>query len=107
MSRLDLPPGALVGRDRELGFLEGFFTEAAVSGGAVLLSGEPGVGKTALLNALADFASAAGTTVLRVAGAEFEGEISFAALNQLLFPLLGDFGELGPDHRDALRVALG
>jgi hypothetical protein len=102
MSRLDLPPGALVGRDREFGFLQGFFQEAAVSGGAVLLSGEPGVGKTALLNGLADSASAAGTTVLRVAGAEFEGEISFAGLNQLLFPLLDDLDELDADHRDAL-----
>jgi transcriptional regulator of acetoin/glycerol metabolism len=73
MSRLDLPQGTLIGRDRELAFLRGFFQEAAVSSGAVLLSGEPGVGKTALLNALADSASAAGTTVLRVAGAQFEG----------------------------------
>ena len=47
MSWLDLPPGALVGRDRELGFLREFFLQAAVSGGALLLSGEPGVGKTA------------------------------------------------------------
>ena len=107
MSRLDLPQGALVGRDRELAFLQGFFAEAAVSGGALLLSGDPGVGKTALLNGLADSASAAGTTVLRVAGAEFEGEISFAGLNQLLFPLLGDLDGLDQDHRDALRVALG
>ena len=70
----------------------------------MLLSGEPGVGKTTLLNGLADSASAAGTTVLRVTGAEFEGEISFTGLNQLLFPLLDG---LGQDHRDALRVALG
>jgi hypothetical protein len=41
MSRLDLPEGTLVGRDRELAFLRGFFQEAAVSGGAVLLSGAP------------------------------------------------------------------
>ena len=101
------PRGTRVGRDRELAFLRGFFQEAAVSGGAVLLSGDPGVGKTVLLNGLADSASAAGTTVLRAAGAEFEGEISFAGLNQLLFPLLGDLDGLGPDHRDALRVALG
>ena len=107
MSRLELPPGTLVGRDRELGFLREFFQQAAVSGGAVLLSGDPGVGKTALLNDLADAASAAGTTVLRVAGAEFEGEISFAGLNQLLLPLLGDLDGLSQDHRDALRVALG
>jgi len=107
MSRLDLPPAVLVGRDRERGFLQEFFQEAAVSGGAVLLSGEPGAGKTALLNGLADSASATGTTVLRAAGAQFEGEISFTGLNQLLFALIDDLGELGADHRDALRVALG
>jgi hypothetical protein len=50
---------------------------------------------TARLNVLADSASAAGTTVLRAAGAQFEGEISFTGLNQLLFPLLDDLGEFG------------
>src|SRR5712672_2569363 len=54
MSRLDLPPAVLVGRDRERGFLQEFFQEAAVSGGAVLLFGEPGAGKTALLNGPGD-----------------------------------------------------
>lgn len=78
-----------------------------VSGGTLLLSGDPGVGKTALLNAVADAASATGAMVLRAAGVEFEGDISFAGLNQALFPLLGDVGELGAAHRDALRVALG
>ncbi len=65
------------------------------------------MGKTALLNALADSAVTAGMTVLRVAGLEFEGEVSFAALNQALLPLLGDLDELASAHRDALRVALG
>lgn len=68
----------LTGRPRELDFLAGFFRQAAVSGGALLVSGDPGVGKTALLNAVADAASAAGTTVLRAAGVEFEGDISSA-----------------------------
>ena len=65
------------------------------------------MGKTALLNALAESAAAAGTVVLRVTGAEFEGEISFAGLNQVLLPVLGDVDELDAVHRDALRVALG
>ena len=107
MSQLRLPAGGLIGRDREAGFLERFFRQAAVSGGALLLSGEPGVGKTALLDALGDRASGSGTMVLRVAGAEFEGDVSFAALNQALFPLFGDFDELDAAHRDALGVALG
>ena len=107
MSQLAVPAGQLTGRAGELDFLAGFFRQAAVSGGELLLSGDPGVGKTALLNVLADFASASGTMVLRAAGVEFEGDVSFAGLNQALFPLLGDFEELGAAHRDALRVALG
>jgi DNA-binding CsgD family transcriptional regulator len=98
---------ALVGRDTDLGFLVEFFGQAAVSGGALFLSGDPGVGKTALLNALSEAMSAQGTTVLRVAGAEFEGDVSFAGLNQALFGWLGDLDELGAAHRDALQVALG
>jgi DNA-binding CsgD family transcriptional regulator/tetratricopeptide (TPR) repeat protein len=97
----------LTGRARELDFLAGFCQQAAVSGGALVLSGDPGVGKTALLNAIADAADAAGTTVLRVAGVEFEADISFAGLNQGLLPLLDDVGALGAAHQEALRVALG
>ena len=99
--------GGLIGRDRDLGFLREFARQAAAGGGALVLSGDPGMGKTALLNALAESAAAAGTVVLRVTGAEFEGEISFAGLNQVLLPVLGDVDELGAAHRDALRVALG
>src|SRR6266568_4364527 len=99
--------GGLIGRDRDLGFLREFVRQAAAGGGALVLSGDPGMGKTALLNALAESAAAAGTVVLRVTGAEFEGEISFAGLNQVLLPVLGDVDELDAVHRDALRVALG
>ena len=45
--------------------------------------------------------------VLRATGSEFEAELSFAALNQLLFPVLGHIEHLGESHRDALGVALG
>src|SRR6266536_647940 len=95
--------GGLIGRDRDLGFLREFVRQAAAGGGALVLSGDPGMGKTALLNALAESAAAAGTVVLRVTGAEFEGEISFAGLNQVLLPVLGDVDELDAVHRDALR----
>ena len=47
------------------------------------------MGKTALLDAAAAHAETAGSRVLRAAGAEFEGAVSFAGLNQLLRPLLG------------------
>jgi DNA-binding CsgD family transcriptional regulator len=107
MSQLDLPEEALTGRTRELGFLQGFARETAVSGGALILSGDPGMGKTALLDALAGSVLTSGMTVLRVAGLEFEGEVSFTGLHQALFPLLGDLDELSVAHRDSLRVALG
>ena len=66
-NRPDLPGPGLTGRDGDLDFLRGFFGQALVSGGALLLTGDPGVGKTALLDALADGVAAAGTMVLRVA----------------------------------------
>ena len=53
--------GGLIGRDRDLGFLREFVRQATAGGGALFLSGDPGVGKTALLNVLADYAAAAGT----------------------------------------------
>ena len=75
-------------------------------GGALLLSGEPGAGKSALLDAAAELAAAAGLRVLRAAGAEFEDE-SFSALNQLLLPLRGLVNRLDDVQRQALNVALG
>ncbi|MGH3210490.1 MAG: AAA family ATPase, partial [Trebonia sp.] len=97
----------LTGRDEDLGLIRSFLADAARRGGALLLSGEPGVGKTALLEAAASAATAAGTRVVRAAGAEFEADVSFSGLNQLLLPLLEDLSRLGGPLRDALSVALG
>ncbi|XVU28057.1 AAA family ATPase [Actinoplanes sp. CA-054009] len=80
----------LVGRELELRQMEG--------GEALLVVGDPGIGKTALLEAAAGRAE--GLTVLRCAGVEFESGISFAALNQML---LG----AGPESEPALAVCLG
>jgi DNA-binding CsgD family transcriptional regulator len=98
---------ALVGRDGELDQLARFLDEVAARGRALLLTGDAGFGKTALLEATAATASDRGLVVLRATGSEFEAELSFAALNQLLFPVLPHIEELGQAHRDALSVALG
>jgi DNA-binding CsgD family transcriptional regulator len=98
--------GALVGRGDELALIRSFAGESAVRGGVLLLSGEPGVGKTVLLDAAAEAASAAGMRVLRAAGVEFEADVSFSGLHQLLFPLLGEYGQTRAE-RDVLSVALG
>jgi hypothetical protein len=96
----------LTGRDTELGLIRSFLAAAATRGGALLLAGEPGAGKTALLEAAAS-AAAAGTRVVRAAGAEFEADVSFSGLNQLLLPLFGELSRLDGPLREPLSVALG
>lgn len=97
----------LVGRDGDLAFIESYFSNNAVHGAALLLSGEAGVGKTAVLDAVANGAQHNGVRVLRAAGVQFEADIAYAGLNQLLVPLFDDFDVLDTVHRDALRVAIG
>jgi DNA-binding CsgD family transcriptional regulator/tetratricopeptide (TPR) repeat protein len=97
----------LVGRDVDIASVCGFVDEAAVRGGALLVSGDAGVGKTALLDVAALHAGAAGTRVVRAIGAEFEAELSFSGLNTVLDPLLDGLASLPPMHRRALSVALG
>jgi DNA-binding CsgD family transcriptional regulator len=81
--------------------------EAARAGrsGVLVVRGEPGVGKTALL----DWAvgSAAGLRVVRVAGVESEMELAFAALQQLCAPMLDKLAGLPDPQREALGVAFG
>lgn len=98
---------ALIGRDRDLEVVGDFLQVAATQGGALFLKGEPGVGKSQLLDAAAEIAADTGGVVLRAAGAEFEADISFSGLNQLLLPVVGEFERLAAPQRDTLAVALG
>jgi DNA-binding CsgD family transcriptional regulator len=98
---------SLVGRDDDLEILRDFLRRARENGGSLLLSGQAGIGKTALLDAAVEAARAAGTRVLLANGVELEVDVGFAALNQILLPLLGDFHELNDVHRAALEAALG
>ena len=102
--RLDRP---LIGRDPDLALLRDFVDEATAVGGALLVSGEAGVGKTVLLEDAAAHATQHGMRVLWAAGAQFEADVSFAGLNQLFQPLLPDLARLSPVHRRALGIALG
>ena len=45
--------------------------------------------------------------MLRAAGVEFEADLTYSGLHQVLLPLLGEFAQLSAAHRDALNVALG
>src|SRR6266581_8567721 len=81
--------------------------EAARAGrsGVLVVRGEPGVGKTALLENAIE--SAAGLRVARVAGVESEMELAFAAVQQLCAPMLDKLERLPDPQRAALGVAFG
>ncbi|WP_406275393.1 AAA family ATPase [Actinacidiphila glaucinigra] len=70
-----------MGRAKELDRIRDFLG-ATGHDRALLLSGPAGVGKTVLLGAVAEAASATGTRVLRAAGVEFEAGVSYSGLNQ-------------------------
>ncbi|MGD0595733.1 MAG: ATP-binding protein [Acidimicrobiales bacterium] len=103
-------PGAaedLVGRDDELELIRMFLDRCRADGEALLLLGEPGVGKTVLLDTAGAAASEAGILVLRARGVEFEADVPYAGLHQLLLPLHKAFVGLDSTHGEALNVALG
>jgi DNA-binding CsgD family transcriptional regulator len=96
----------LYGRSRECDALDQLLA-AARSGhsGVLVLRGEPGVGKTALL--LHAVGSASGFRVARAAGVESERQLAFATLQQLCASMLDVLDELPDIQRDALQVAFG
>jgi DNA-binding CsgD family transcriptional regulator len=96
----------LLGRRRECAELDRLVT--AVRAGesrALVVRGEAGVGKTALLDRLAE--SATGCLVVRAAGVESEMELPFAGLHQLCASLLELRSRLPEAQRDALETAFG
>ena len=93
----------LVGRDRERRALERLLDEARGGRSGVLaLIGEPGIGKSALLDAAAE--AAAGMRVLRARGVPSESHIPFAGLFELLRPALGSLDRIPPPQAEALET---
>jgi predicted ATPase len=97
----------LVGRDAELAQIESVVADVAHGGGTMRIAGDPGVGKSALLRAGTELAIAQGYTTLSVRATEGEAHLAFAALYQLLRPILGRVDELPDGHRAALMSAFG
>ena len=99
-------PPAFRGRSSEREALERLLGDARAGRSAVLvIRGEAGMGKTALMRYAADRAS--GFRVAQTAGVESEMELPFAGLHQLCAPLLGRLEALPQPQQHALRVALG
>lgn len=103
----DAPATDLVGRHAEQAALQAFLTRAVEDGAALVLTGEAGVGKTALLAHAVDQAAGVGVHLLQASGVEFESDVSFAGLHQLVHTLDDLVDGLEPAQGDALRVALG
>jgi DNA-binding CsgD family transcriptional regulator len=95
----------LLGRDVERARLAKLLDEAREGrSSALVIRGEPGIGKSALLDAA--IAGAAGMTVLHARGVESESELSFAGLADLLHPVLDELGQLPVPQSGALAGAL-
>src|ERR1700722_12228967 len=96
----------LTGRGREMSVLAALV--AAVRAGesrVLVLRGDPGVGKTALLDYLAECAQ--GGRGLRVGGVQSEMEFAVAGLHQLLGPMLGRLEQVPTPQQEALRTVFG
>ena len=98
----------LTGRRRERGVLDLFVAGVrAGEGRALVVRGEPGVGKTVLLDYLAGRATRSGCRVVRAIGVQSEMELAFAGLHQLCAPMLDHAESLPVPQREALRTAFG
>src|SRR3954447_23494062 len=97
---------SLRGRRDELRTLEGLLDSVrAGKSGALVVRGEPGIGKTALLDHA--IAAAREFRIARAVGVEGEMELAFAALQQLCAPMFDRLDRLPAPQRDALGVAFG
>ncbi|MEU1268528.1 AAA family ATPase [Streptomyces sp. NPDC005799] len=97
--------GTMVGRESEQEVLSDLVADP---GGRVLvLRGDTGVGKSALLEHVAELAAAGEHRVIRAAGVEAESELPYAGLHQFLYPLLAYIDQLDDQHRTVFDVVFG
>ena len=108
MSSAETYSTVLIGRDREVRALtERIDTVRDRAGGALLIRGAAGIGKSSLLEAARAYASGKRFQILATTGIQSESHMPFAGLQQLLRPILHDIDRLPPANLKALRSALG
>jgi DNA-binding CsgD family transcriptional regulator len=105
--RVATAPRLLLGRDRDLAELYKLVDGIEDRGGALVVRGEAGIGKSALLAAASERALDRGVTVVPTTGALSEARLAFAGLHQLVLPLLGGLDLLPDPQRQALESAFG
>jgi DNA-binding CsgD family transcriptional regulator len=97
----------LYGRESEIDALESLIEGLDSRGAAVVVRGEAGIGKSALLEAVIRAAQARDLLILQATGAPSEAELPFAGLHQLLHTRVADIGGLPGPQRAALEAAFG
>src|SRR5215216_6819930 len=97
----------LLGRLEEQSLLRSLLDDVATRGHALVLHGEPGIGKSRLLSETEQTARERGMAVLTTAGVQSEAHLPFAGLHQLLRPVRERAGELREVQRAALDAAFG
>ncbi|MEA2425669.1 MAG: hypothetical protein QOH13_2079 [Thermoleophilaceae bacterium] len=97
----------LLGRAQEQRLLTSLLDGIGDRGQALVLRGEPGIGKSRLLSDAAQTARGRGMTVLTATGVQSEAHLPFAGLHQMLRPVRDRAVGLPPVQRDALDVAFG
>ncbi|MGY1986539.1 ATP-binding protein [Blastococcus sp. SYSU DS0669] len=103
----NMATAGLVGRDAEIEALDRLLRGLPYRGAAVLVRGEAGIGKSALLRHVCEAAAHSGLRVLATTGVESETTLPFAALHQLVRSLLGRLSALPAPQRRALKAAFG
>jgi predicted ATPase len=97
----------LIGREDEIDAIARLLDGAGQRGGALVLRGDAGIGKSTLLAEASRRASERGMRVLSTAGVQAETHLPFAGLHQLLRPVLDHVDALPAPQRDAVLAAFG
>ncbi|MEK1902278.1 MAG: AAA family ATPase, partial [Rhizobium sp.] len=100
-------PEFLKGRDRDIALIDQMIARIDQGGSTLVISGEPGIGKSALLERARHQARERDLTVLSMTGVLAEVHLPFAALEQALRPLMKEAVNLVPRQRSALFSAFG
>jgi DNA-binding CsgD family transcriptional regulator len=97
----------LIGRQAEFETLSALVDRASERGGALVIRGEPGIGKTSLMTAASRHAAESGLRVLSAVGVESEADLPFSGLHQLVLPLMAGAreGSEQPASTDGVRDA--
>jgi DNA-binding CsgD family transcriptional regulator len=101
------PAAELIGREAETARLDSLLDRLPEGGGAIVIRGEAGIGKSAMLALVGERASALGFAKLATVGVESEAELAFAGLHQLLLPIIGSIELLPASQRQPLNAVFG